>query len=95
MNIHLERYKQQILNEVRTPDGDPKVDVVGVCETLVDEIGDKTLQNLYTLIDNSNDFELVNFCHTLHEFLESQLAYRNQSTEGYNDFQNQRQQNSI
>jgi hypothetical protein len=89
MNIHLDRYKQQIVNEAWFPAGDPQdtahlhpeVDTYGICESIADEIGDDTLEQLVAFLADADSRSLTKFCKELYQVVNGEHGYRNQRME--------------
>jgi hypothetical protein len=106
MNIHLDRYKQQILESTFSDSlnkgpfglGNPSKQVWGdekesqtlpldlggdysiysITESLVDEIGDKTLDDLVTFLGDADHKQIITFIRTLLQDAKDQQKYRNQ-----------------
>jgi hypothetical protein len=84
MNIHLDRYKSQILNEAWFPAGgpedtahlNPELDAYGICERIADELGDETLDQLRQFISEADGTQLLQFTHDLLEVINNEHSYR-------------------
>jgi hypothetical protein len=90
MNIHLDRYKQQIhestFNSGNDHSGD--YDMESISENLVDEIGDKTLSDLASFLEEADSLRIIKFIRILFQDVRDQQKYRNQTHDDDEDYIN-------